>query len=33
MKDDGTIQGLYDKYLGGNEAPDSVLNGTTQNPG
>jgi ABC-type amino acid transport substrate-binding protein len=33
MKDDGTIQGLYDEYLGGNEAPDSVLNGTTQNPG
>jgi polar amino acid transport system substrate-binding protein len=33
MKDDGTIQGLYDKYLGGNEAPESVLNGTTQNPG
>jgi polar amino acid transport system substrate-binding protein len=33
MKDDGTIQGLYDTYLGGNEAPDSVLNGTTQNPG
>jgi polar amino acid transport system substrate-binding protein len=32
MKDDGTIQGLYDKYLGGNEAPDSVLSGTTQNP-
>ncbi len=32
MKDDGTIQGLYDKYLGGNKAPDSVLNGTTQNP-
>ncbi len=32
MKDDGTIQGLYDKYLGGAEAPDSVLNGTTQNP-
>ena len=33
MKDDGTIQGLYDTYLGGNEAPDSVLSGTTQNPG
>lgn len=33
MKDDGTIQGLYDEYLAGNEAPDSVLNGTTQNPG
>ena len=33
MKEDGTIQGLYDTYLGGNEAPDSVLNGTTQNPG
>jgi ABC-type amino acid transport substrate-binding protein len=33
MKDDGTIQGLYDKYLGGNKAPESVLNGTTQNPG
>jgi polar amino acid transport system substrate-binding protein len=32
MKEDGTIQGLYDKYLGGNEAPDSVLSGTTQNP-
>jgi polar amino acid transport system substrate-binding protein len=32
MKADGTIQGLYDKYLGGNEAPDSVLNGTTENP-
>ncbi len=33
MKDDGTIQGLYDTYLGGTEAPDSVLSGTTQNPG
>ncbi|MDX6581454.1 MAG: polar amino acid transport system substrate-binding protein [Solirubrobacterales bacterium] len=33
MKDDGTIQSLYDKYLGGSQAPDSVLNGTTQNPG
>ena len=33
MKDDGTIQGLYDTYLAGGEAPDSVLNGTTQNPG
>jgi polar amino acid transport system substrate-binding protein len=33
MKDDGAIQGLYDEYLGGNEAPDAVLTGTTQNPG
>ena len=33
MKDDGTIQGLYDKYLGGAKAPESVLTGTTQNPG
>lgn len=32
MKDDGTIQGLYDKYLGGNKAPASVLSGTTKNP-
>ena len=32
MKDDGTIQGLYDEYLGGNEAPEAVLNGTTENP-
>ena len=33
MKDDGTIQGLYDTYLAGAKAPDSVLSGTTQNPG
>jgi polar amino acid transport system substrate-binding protein len=32
MKTDGTIQGLYEKYLN-TDAPDSVLNGTTQNPG
>jgi polar amino acid transport system substrate-binding protein len=31
LKDDGTIQELYDKYLG-TEAPDSVLEGTTKNP-
>lgn len=33
LKEDGTIQGLYDKYLGGAKAPASVLEGTTQNPG
>ncbi len=32
MKDDGTIQDLYQKYLQ-TDAPDSVLKGTTTNPG
>jgi polar amino acid transport system substrate-binding protein len=32
FKQDGTIQGLYEQYLK-TDAPDSVLNGTTQNPG
>jgi polar amino acid transport system substrate-binding protein len=32
FKEDGTIQGLYEKYLSA-DAPDSVLDGTTQNPG
>jgi polar amino acid transport system substrate-binding protein len=31
LKDDGTIQELYDTYLG-TKAPDSVLEGTTKNP-
>jgi polar amino acid transport system substrate-binding protein len=31
MKTDGTIQGLYEKYLNA-DAPDSVINGTTDNP-
>jgi ABC-type amino acid transport substrate-binding protein len=33
LKQDGEIQGFYDKYLGGAKAPASVLEGTTQNPG
>ncbi len=31
LKEDGTIQGLYEQYLN-TDAPDSVLNGTTENP-
>jgi polar amino acid transport system substrate-binding protein len=31
LKDDGTIQGLYEEYLAA-DAPESVLNGTTENP-
>ena len=31
LKEDGTIQGLYEEYLRA-DAPDSVLNGTTENP-
>jgi polar amino acid transport system substrate-binding protein len=32
IKDDGTLAALYEKYVQ-TEPPDSVLNGTTQNPG
>src|SRR5262245_49269946 len=32
MKDDGTLQKLYDKWFPGLKVPDSVLNGTTTNP-
>ncbi len=31
LKEDGTIQGLYEEYLAA-DAPDSVLSGTTENP-
>jgi polar amino acid transport system substrate-binding protein len=31
LKEDGTIQGFYEEFLNA-EAPDSVLNGTTENP-
>lgn len=32
MKDDGTLQQLYEKWFPGLQVPDSVLNGTTTNP-
>jgi ABC-type amino acid transport substrate-binding protein len=30
LKEDGTIQELYDKYFPGTEVPDEVLNGTNE---
>ena len=32
MKDDGTLTTIYQKYFH-TDPPDSVLNGTTDNPG